>query len=79
MKEEAAGVGSLAPPATAVTLSVWRVKESFLVVSGERHGFSALPSSVHLKVVPATVDLNLKVGVRSLVFAAGFRVILVSG
>ena len=49
------------------------------MVSGDRHGFSALPSSVHLKVAPETVDLNLKVGVRSFVFAVGLRVILVSG
>src|SRR3954451_1735288 len=54
-------------------------RESRRRVIGESHGAAGCESSLHLKVEPGSFDLNLKVGVRSLVLPLGAAVIVVSG
>ncbi len=79
MKLQDAGACSIRPLATALTRILCLPGFSEGAVKGERHALNGLRSTLHWKLEPATEELNLIVGVRSRVFAAGLVVILVSG
>src|SRR5262249_23228642 len=79
LKLQEAGVGSDTPPTTALTRILCRPGFSDGAVNGERQALNGLLSTLHWKLAPATLALNLIVGVRSWVFAGGFGAILVSG
>src|SRR3954468_5614927 len=71
------GVGSVNPLAVARTLKVCLPRLSFLVVKGLEQSVKGALSSLHSNVAGLTEEVNLKVGVRSVVLAFGFFVIVV--
>ena len=62
-----AGVGSVIPEWVALTLKVCWPRLSRARVWGLEQGFDAPPSIRHANVAGVRLDLNLKVGVRSVV------------
>ena len=79
MKLQDAGACSISPLAVALTRILCLPGFSEGAVKGERHALNGLLSTLHWKLEPVTEELNLIVGVRSCVFAAGLVVIFVSG
>lgn len=76
----AAGLGSVFPASsTARTRKVWFPRSSACRVLGDLHGLKGAPSSEHSKVERFSLELNLKVGVRSRVLPPGPAVMVVSG
>ena len=63
----------------ARTRNVWLPMDKPLYVVGVAHPENALPSRLHVKVLPLSVDVKLKLAVVLAVVAGGFEVIFVSG
>ena len=78
VKLRVAGVGSVFPALSlAFTLKTCLPNGSLAVVWGDVQAWKRDPSSEHLKVEPASEDLNVNVGVRSWVGPEGPPVIVV--
>jgi len=75
-----AGVGSTFPAISAArTSKVWLPSESALYAFGLEHGENGAPSSLHSKLDPGSLEVNVNAAAVALVGSAGPEPIVVSG